>query len=173
MQEYTLKPAILPPKAGGWRRFHDGKTPPTASASGEVVAPAATEAVSAADSTNPRARLERNLKIFKRAARTTGLLSAYRRNERPKMAVFFSSVSGTAAAAAKRIYAAFSGPVRVSLVNLASWDHTVHVDLMRNCTAAVFVTSTYGSGAPPPDAVKFLKYLVSELITKLLMDSSA
>lgn len=147
MTEYTLKPSILPGLKGHWRNFDDKLG---------ITAVAETK----------EERKARMLRKLRQACTMSTMLALHREVERqPKIVIMFASVSGTAANGAKQLRSILSKSVRVSMIRMCNFDAGVHLQLLRSCTAAIFITSTYGSGAPPPEAVKFVQFLTEKRAT--------
>lgn len=147
MTEYTLKPSILPGLKGHWRNFDDKL---------EIAKVTETK----------QERKVRILRKLREACTVSTMLTLHRQLERqPKIVIMFASVSGTAANGAKQLRSILSKVVRVSMIRLCNFDPSVHFQLLRSCTAAIFITSTYGSGAPPPEAAKFVQFLTEKRST--------
>jgi cytochrome P450/NADPH-cytochrome P450 reductase len=148
MTEYTLRPAILPCR--GWRNFLGGSPAASAGAGG-----AARAAV--------HARTLRGLRALVRAAALqVGAAMVAVNRSRPSVLVCHASVSGTAARGAARLRGALSDAFVAWSLDLADFRPSLHAVRLAGCSAVIFVTSTYGSGAPPPDAGAFLTWAATD-----------
>lgn len=102
----------------------------------------------------------KNIRYFLIFARVIGRFQSVISRKQPDLVIMYASVSGTTVSAAHRLSDTLRSVFSISLVNLEEWSPAVHVPMLRNCLSAVFMTSTYGSGEPPPRAHAFLQYLV-------------
>lgn len=146
MTEYTLHPAVLPPRPCGWRNFND-QLP------GQW----------GADGTD--ARIARSSGVLRVILRTGMLLLGKAmhamKSSRPTLLIAYASVTGTAAAGAERLAHVMKDAFVVKLLDLADFT-AASTAAVADASVAMFVTSTYGSGAAPPDAAAFLDWAESD-----------
>ena len=146
MTEYTLRPAILPPRPKGWRHFSDAMSNPQTK-DGPTLPPP------------PKMNNWSKLRIKSRfiSMNMTTLSSL-----RPQLLIVYASVSGTAEKGAVRLGAYFSVAFIITFINLRDWNAGIHAKWFAKSAAVIFVTSTYGSGIPPPNAGAFISWTVSD-----------
>lgn len=137
MTEYTLRPAILPPRPKGWHHLSDKMSNPQKS----------------------KANYWTKLRIV---SRYIGMNTAILSHLRPRLLIVYASVSGTAEKGAVRLGSYFSVAFIITFINLRDWNAGIHAELFAKSAAVIFVTSTYGSGDAPPNAKAFISWTVSD-----------
>lgn len=152
MTEYTLRPAILPPRPCGWRHF-DAAAPPTGAT------PATRGGVSAA---TRRRTIHALWTTLRASQQLVGSVMVSSQRQRASVLVCHASVTGTAALGAARLRRLLADAFVVSSLSLADFTPAVHASRFASTSLVLFVTSTYGSGAPPPDAGRFLAWAASD-----------
>mmetsp|Transcript_15657 Transcript_15657/g.21485 ORF Transcript_15657/g.21485 Transcript_15657/m.21485 type:complete len:1231 (-) Transcript_15657:403-4095(-) len=155
MTEFTLKPAIMPPRPAGWKRFTAPDSIYSLSADSESTP-------CAANQTPSLTRTEAANRLAAFWKRTVN------RQIRPTIFLIYASVTGVAAEGANRLAALCKDKFRVHLVNLADWNPAKHFKHLTTATVFVCLTSTYGSGNIPHHANSFLAWIGAQKETRLL-----
>ena len=149
MTEFTLKPAIMPPRPAGWRNY----TAPNSA----VIVPAPVKKMS------PLLALTKKMETFSSFFNHTTDPET-----RPTIFIVYASVTGVAAGGAKRLASLCKAKCRVYLVNAADWDPAKYSKQLVSATLFLCVSSTYGSGNVPHHASSFLSWINSQKESQLL-----
>ncbi|KAG2495439.1 hypothetical protein HYH03_006385 [Edaphochlamys debaryana] len=85
---------------------------------------------------------------------TTAVSSA-----RPRIVIAYASVTGTTAKYAAAVAQVLSGPLAVTLLNMEDFEPDGWSEALARSQLVVLMLSTYGPGAPPSTAGKFLAWM--------------
>eukprot|EP01035_Chromulina_nebulosa_P027793 gene27793-36595_t len=108
MTEFTLKPAIMPPRPAGWRNYTAPNT------SSLFIVPAPVKKMSPLLALTAHTNKMKTLSLFFKHTTSS--------QTRPTIFIVYASVTGVAAGGAKRLASLCKAKCRVYLVNAADWD---------------------------------------------------
>ena len=155
MTEYTLKPAIMPPKPAGWRKY--------------LVPEGRVSLVNTSSNKNCCLPVKSSLSQIEAAKRLAAFFRfIINRKIRPTVFIIYASITGVTAAGAKRLATLCRDQFRVQTVNAADWDPVKHSKQLISATVFLCLTSTYGSGNIPHHASNFLTWINAQKETQLL-----